>query len=59
MSIKEATTPSGWKCQSKAIHWSSMNDEDTLIPQGRLQLAQKTSQYTGTAKELTLYTQVT
>ena len=34
-----STTPSGLKCQPKATHWSSMNNEETLIPQGRLQLA--------------------
>ena len=27
------------KCLLKATHWSSVNDEETVIPQGRLQLA--------------------
>ena len=37
--VKETTTPTGWKCHPKAT--ASMNDEKNLIPQGRLQLAQK------------------
>ena len=28
-------------CQLKATHWSSMNDEETHIPQGKLQLSPK------------------
>ena len=45
------------KCQLKATHGSSMNDEETLTPQVRLQVAPLL--YTGTAKELTQYTPVT
>ena len=40
------------KCQLKAIHGSSMIDEETLTPQGRLKLAPKTTLYIGTAKRL-------
>ena len=36
--VKERTISQGRKCQSKATHWSSMNDEETLIPQGKLQI---------------------
>ena len=36
-------------------HGSSMNVEKTLTPQGMLQLAQKTTLYTGTAKQLPQY----
>ena len=32
--VKETTTPSGLKCQHRATHLSSMNDEETLTPQG-------------------------
>ena len=36
--------------QFKAIHGSLMNNKDILTPLGRLQLAQTTTLYTGTAK---------
>ena len=39
--VKVTTIPLGRKCQPMATHWSTMNDEETLIPQGRLQLAPK------------------
>ena len=29
------------KCQRKASHWSTMNEDETLTSQGRLQLAPK------------------
>ena len=38
---KETTTSSGWKFQLKTIRGSSMNDEETLTPLDRLQLATK------------------
>lgn len=34
--VKETTLP-GWKCRLKATHWSSNNDEEIFITQGRLQ----------------------
>ena len=38
------------KRRLKASHESSMNDEETLTPQGMLQLASKKTLYKGTAK---------
>ena len=43
--VKE-TTPPRLKYQPKATHWYSMKEEETLKPQGRLQLAPKTTFYT-------------
>ena len=49
--VKQTTTP--------AQGHPSMYNEETLITQGRPQLAQKTMLYTGTAKKLPLYTPAT
>ena len=37
--VKEITTP--WECQLKVIHGSSLNDEESLTPQDRMQLVPK------------------
>lgn len=50
MKISEITTPPTWKYQLKATHGSSINDEETLTPLDRLQLAQKITFYIGKTK---------
>ena len=39
--MTETTIPQGRKCQHKATHLSSVDNDETLTPQGRLQLATK------------------